>query len=606
MSNYSMATFPVAFLCLGLLFAWLAPTRGSYDLDQLPNLYVALTVGCTVFFLGISKAQVMPREKSSRAIIFIWCWLLLCCVLTVLRRKVTYVELLIGPALGLGVALLVVLLVDDLVLGREAGVVVQADQMLIGTVVLGGLLTVWTVFVQARVLPNLLGWVMMPPPDMAPVTNFAQPNLGSLLMSMGVVCVMGWRSSGWYSRAVLLVMSLQTILVILLVTAILLTQSRAGLLLSMIGLATMLWLSGHSASRLLRLVVVVGVCAGVLILCQWLAAAIVSRPAAVLTLTHATLQRFSEGEGLAMRLQIMAHGLQQWMDFPLLGGGWGTHAGWVFLHAENISWPRYTNHAHNLVSQLLGETGLLGVVPIAIAFLVVLKRIFLMKVWRQSWVLKIYSVLLLVLLLHSLVEYPLWNLFFLVPFSWLLTRLTQSACVVEPVVMVDMTPARSPRFMRAGPGLAVVAIASALMVFTLGVVDERLIAQALYTANRHLPSPDSLGKTYFSDLIRYADPLSDSRIAADRRTLGERLVLVAPIEWLIERLAIDQALTGDPAASATTLVRLCAMYRHRCPEVLARLEALSRQAPLFVPIRAEVLSRTGARPREDYDLPLLR
>lgn len=595
-----MATVSVALLCLGLLFAWLAPTRGSYDLDHLPNLYAAFAVGGAALLVGIFSAPSVRPGKPLRVVMFIWGWLLLCCLLTVLRRNGAYVELLIGPLLGLGTALLVVLLVDGLAAGSETQMV-QADQMLIGTVVLGGLMTAGTVFVQARALPNLLGLVLMPPPDMAPVTNFAQPNLGSLLMAMGIVCVMGWRSGS--DRAVLPAMALRVLLVVPLVTAILLTQSRAGLVLSMTGLAVMLWLSGHSASLWLRLVVVVSVCAGVLMLCQWLTTAVFSRPEAMLT--HPTVQRFAEGEGLAMRLQIMAHGLRQWMDSPLLGGGWGTHAGWVFLHAENIPWPRYTNHAHNLVSHLLGETGLLGVAPIAIAFLMVFKRILSTKVWRQGWVPKIYSVLLLVMLLHSLVEYPLWNLFFLVPFSWALTRLMQSACVVAPEVAQDTTSARALRFMLAGFGLAVGMIASGLMVFTLGVVDERLMAQALYTENRHLPSPDRLGKTYFSDLVRYADPLSDSRIAVDRRALGERLVLATPIDWLIERLGIDQALSGDVQASATSFVRLCSMYRHRCPEVLARLEELSSQAALFLPIRVEVLTRIGARQREDYDLPLL-
>jgi O-antigen ligase len=586
----SRSTTAWLLLALGLLAAWLAPTRGHHDLNYLPDLYAVLAVGAmAVAAAGMRAAG--PVRVSVLPVLLLG-WLLGCIVLTLLRGVAVYPELLVAPVVALGACLLLVGVLDRL---QAAGRQGFGDQVFGGTVLAGALLTAWTVLVQARLLPDVGGWVIVPPIGTVPFSNFYQRNLGALLMSLGLAVLWSWHVAApavgvWCVRmGGTLVLAL----------ALALTQSRAGVVLPLLGVACL----GLGRWRSVVVPVLsVAVCQGVVLWALQHGAAAQTGAMGV----HLGAQRLAEGEGLSMRLQIMLHGLQQWADHPVLGGGWGSHPGWLYLHAEHLSWPRYSTHTHQLVSQLLGETGLLGFLPVAGLFSVMVVRILRQRPWQTDPHALLHVAVVVVLLAHSMVEYPLWNTCFLIPFVWSLVRLVH---VASPGI--DCAERTVARCLRWG-GVVLLAAGGLLLWGLLGVVNERLLAQTRYAhADRAAPAarqvvPPVLGGSFFSDVIRYADPVTDTRIAVLRRPLGERLAAAAPMDWILERLAIDQALAGDPAASATTLVRLCAMYRHRCPEVLARLEALSRQAPLFVPIRAEVLSRTGARPREDYDLPLLR
>lgn len=585
-TGVSRGALALALLAAGLLAAWLAPTRGHHDLNYLPELYVTLAIGAmAVVAAGV---RVTGPLRVSVLPMLVLGWLLGCVILTLLRGVAVYPELLAAPVMALGASLLLVTALDRL---HAAGQQALSDRVFCGTVLAGALLTAWTVLVQARLLPDMVGWVIVPPIGTVPFSNFYQRNLGALLMSLGVVALWGRHAAApsvgsWCVRmAGTLVLAF----------ALALTQSRAGVVLPLLGV---LCLGLGRWRGAMVPVLSVAVCQGLVL---WvLQHGVVAGTAAE---AHLGVQRLAAGEGLSMRLQIMLHGLRQWSDHPVWGGGWGSHPGWLYLHAEHLPWPRYSTHAHQLVSQLLGETGLLGFLPVAAAGLVMAARVLRQRPWQTDPHAALHVAVVVVLLAHSMVEYPLWNTYFLIPFLWSLVRLTGAASAASSgTEWAQETVARCLRW----GGVAFLAAGGLLLWGLLGVVDERLLAQARYTSAGRQVAPSVLGSSYFSDVIRYADPVTDSRVAVLRRPLGERLAATAPMDWILERLAIDQALVGDAAASATTFVRLCAMYRHRCPDVLARLEALAGRAALFVPVWAEVLPRVRARQQDDYDLPLMR
>jgi O-antigen ligase len=131
---------------------------------------------------------------------------------------------------------------------------------------------------------------------------------------------------------------------------------------------------------------------------------------------------------IADRLRLwQAAGLMFAAD-PLAGAGWGQFATGFFERAA-LFYPQggyqLYHHAHNLVLQLLAETGLAGlaclVLPLACA-------------WRRgpprpalpagcAW---LAAALGATLLLHSLLEYPLWYAYFLAPAALLLGALPQA------------------------------------------------------------------------------------------------------------------------------------------------------------------------------------
>lgn len=593
-----MPLIPVGLLLLacGLLFAWLTPTRGHHDLNYLPELAVVLSAAAAAL---VTRPRVSGPVRVSAWPAMLMLWPLCMVLLTLARRVSVYPELLVAPVVACMAGLLLIGVLDQ---AQAAGQALQGDRILRGTVLTGAVLTAATVLVQARLLPDPTGWVILPPVGIVPFSNFYQRNLAALLMSMGLAAL--WHLAGARDGAARWLLG--TLGTLVLTLALALTQSRAGVLLPVVGLLCLRPLAqGHTdraavLARWLGPVLIVVACQ---LLVAW---ALQHGPGATIAPgAHLGLQRLAEGEGLAMRWQIMLHGLRQWLDHPVLGGGWGSHPGWLYLHAEQLPWPRYSTHTHNLVTQWLGETGLLGLLPLAAAFGAL-----------AGWILRPHAgqtdavppaaaphlAFVALLLLHSMVEYPLWNTCFLLPFVWSLTRLAQGRAPA-PAWTTD----RLSTALRLG-GATLLVGGGVLLWGLMGAIDERLAAQARHAQAGRIDTPPvpAAGHGFFSDVVRYADPVTDSRVAVLRRPLGERLALAAPMDWVLERLAVDQALTGDSAAAATSYVRLCAMYRHRCPEALARLEALSGQAALFVPIRAEVLRRVGARRPDDYDLPLMR
>jgi O-antigen ligase len=98
-------------------------------------------------------------------------------------------------------------------------------------------------------------------------------------------------------------------------------------------------------------------------------------------------------------------------QFWPVGSGLGTFVP-VFKANENLDLVTslYLNHAHNDVLELLIETGILGAILLAIAVVLVLVRLW--KVFRRGSGSEVTAVLggagiLAILLLHSLVDYPI-------------------------------------------------------------------------------------------------------------------------------------------------------------------------------------------------------
>lgn len=112
-----------------------------------------------------------------------------------------------------------------------------------------------------------------------------------------------------------------------------------------------------------------------------------------------------------------------WLAFqsaPLLGHGWNSYALQSFLiNAEqqsfvnNILGVLFT-HSHNIVLQLLAEVGIVGTLLAAFALLAAVWRMFARPHHAASLLL---LALMTVSLCHSMLEYPLWYIYFLVPFG---------------------------------------------------------------------------------------------------------------------------------------------------------------------------------------------
>ncbi|MEW6314287.1 MAG: Wzy polymerase domain-containing protein [Pseudomonadota bacterium] len=132
----------------------------------------------------------------------------------------------------------------------------------------------------------------------------------------------------------------------------------------------------------------------------------------VLTAAQRLLMQAEDPSG-SIRFYLWSEAWRMFLQAPLLGLGWGQfpwqHFSWLEqLNASSVT--GWYSHAHNFVAQLAAETGLAGLVPVLLGlgyWLLGLRRA---AVGVERWWL---LTLMAVLLIHSLLEAPLWFAYFL-------------------------------------------------------------------------------------------------------------------------------------------------------------------------------------------------
>lgn len=160
---------------------------------------------------------------------------------------------------------------------------------------------------------------------------------------------------------------------------------------------------------------------------------------------------------------------QLFLNQPWWGYGWGSYAYQGFaetgVYAQGFRQYDGTvlfTHCHNLLLQLLAETGALGTLLVVGGFVWVVRRLWARPFSAASMTI---SLLLLVSLCHSMLEYPLWYVYFLAVFA-VLMALTPATAGREEV-------AGAPRRHWLWLTLALVAGAELVRV---GVVYQELLA----------------------------------------------------------------------------------------------------------------------------------
>lgn len=299
--------------------------------------------------------------------------------------------------------------------------------------------------------------------------------------------------------------------------------------------------------------------------------------------------------GTDSRFQLWKEAWQMFLDAPGLGAGLGQFAWHHFLHAAadlSID-PRVFRHAHNLVFQLLAETGAVGaliVIGALASWLAGLK-------WRALdldgfWVLA----LLATLGLHSLLEFPLWYSYFLGMAALLLGI-------------------GSPHFVewrRAGAGRAVIAIAIAAGCFNLASVwssyreferlvflpaggearpaDEQAFARAIAGLYR-----EPMLVPYVEVAIAFGIPVNEDRLG-DKLALARRAMHFAPVAAVVYRYALLLALAGEREAAADQFERSLRVYPRTGAGLVAELKALEHRYPGRFGQLLELAVNSPARP----------
>ncbi|PLC44062.1 polymerase [Ralstonia pickettii] len=283
-------------------------------------------------------------------------------------------------------------------------------------VIVGGLLTVAIELLQLFRVPNLPSAFFSMLPSGAGRRmwgNLNQPNQVATYLAFGLAACLflAHRYPQW--RA------LQVGVMLLLLLGMALTFSRmAWLHVVVVGLLAGVSLGAESRARTCpaRLLVLVAPMLALVLVFQgwnWLIA--VANSIWTFDLPNSMGERLEAGVGL--RSLLWKHAWHIFLAHPWLGGGWGDYAWNQFVQTETVGHVEMSMNAHDIALDLLAKAGLAGLlavfVPLAFWALGLRKRLCNPDA-------AFFFTLVAVMLVHSLLEYPLHYVFFLFPFAFVL------------------------------------------------------------------------------------------------------------------------------------------------------------------------------------------
>ena len=292
------------------------------------------------------------------------------------------------------------------------------DQELKRMLLVVGQWILWSAILSASiVLVQVVGWdihifPLIRSPDLGfdrPSANLSQPNLMTLQL------VLGWVVLGWmYTEEK--ISSLRSIAIALLfATAVFFANTRAYLLM-LAALAIFSWKLDAPRARVVR----------------WWACVILPTIFMVSAPFHASVMKSLGYVGRSVfipygdgRFAIWGASLQIIQDHPFFGVGLGAYAtGFYDQATSSFGKIGATGNAHNVWLQIAAECGLFAGLSI-----LVLMAQWLFKALRNrnqpQWVV-FFNAAIGAMFAHSLVEFPLWFIFFLVPAGFFLGVTSQA------------------------------------------------------------------------------------------------------------------------------------------------------------------------------------
>ena len=126
-------------------------------------------------------------------------------------------------------------------------------------------------------------------------------------------------------------------------------------------------------------------------------------------------ERMEQGAGL--RPLLWRHAWHIFLSHPWLGSGWGDYAWNQYVQTDKLGHVEMAMNAHNIVLDLLAKVGIAGLLVVALPFLGLFLAVHKRPVTPELAFL--YAVIL-VMAAHSMLEYPLHYLYFLLPFAFAL------------------------------------------------------------------------------------------------------------------------------------------------------------------------------------------
>jgi O-antigen ligase len=398
----------------------------------------------------------------------------------------------------------------------------------------------------------------------APSGNLGQRNQSSLLLGFGLLAFAYWGRHGvpWLMTK----RSIAILAILFIVSGMALTQSRIALgflLISGLSLGALWALPTRRWRGALWGLFIIGSLYAIL---QWL----IYTGFGLGQLFPPSTQRLAD-RGIGQRLGMLHVAWAEFTSHPIFGGGFGSFSDWEFRLGLQQSHPLYSTNAHNIFAQIGAELGLFGLLalllPSGISLWFLIRRL-----WKEGlgqwpgWTIASLGICAM-LLGYSLTEFPLWYVYFLIPFALCWGALDQTA------IALRITP--SVKFLLGLIPLLMLAFMSWSSMRYFEIVKLTAIAtnNAVYKENKSIYQQQLqsiISSPGFSPIIEALNFYSlsvDPFMLKDKVALGERAASYYISAWFLQKLSYLYAIDHNPKKAAQTLAKACAFYPNDCPYI---------------------------------------
>lgn len=406
-------------------------------------------------------------------------------------------------------------------------------------------------------------WLVFDSPiSSRPTGNVAQPNQAAFIIALGMA-VIGFHFLRWRSQH-RLGATLLALMLFFLAIGMGLTASRTGVI-YLVFLFAALFIYALRNDRkislpiaLLLLIVILGYALGTYFLAHGYFQ------------QESGIARIAGTHGAGTRKYLQEQALMLFSQHPLTGAGFGNFIESSLQHAQQLTYLTYVNNSHFIFTQIAAELGILGLLGVVI-FVYVIVRNIRIKTTSSHYLLLL---LLGIIVLYSLSEYPLWYYRFLLLFIILLALLPQAETPINP---------RFGKVFSMLSGLLFV-----LGIFYLHTFNQYVNAYYKISATTD-PSdrlatirktPDVFGTSAYRDLLLFmAQPISEDKIAAKIR-LGYSVLSRFPSPQMMLRQGVLLALADKSNDAAFLFDALCKFrYGSQCAATIAQLKVLAQDEP---------------------------
>ncbi|MGM3275476.1 Wzy polymerase domain-containing protein [Ralstonia sp. 24A2] len=275
-------------------------------------------------------------------------------------------------------------------------------------------------------------------------------------------------------------------------------------------------------------------------------------------------------QGIGFRPFLWNHAWHMFLAHPWLGAGWGDYAWNQYVQTDVLGHVEMATNAHNIVLDLLAKIGVVGLLVVAIPFLGLIRLI-----WRQVkraegaflWT------IIAVMGIHSMLEFPLHYLYFLLPFAFALGYL-------------DMRVLRFPSGSMAWLLMALISTGVVVLLPALWS-DYRRVEQLYYSTN----STTAQTEHYRANPSILLTPYATLAIAINANVTAE----MAPLQAALEQ----QATQFYPGAGPVQLYALALALQGKNDEAVVQVRRLYNQYWTYYGSQSQVLTASCAKKKAD-------